>query len=40
MAGTGWNRPWFVSFWPWVLNMTGFDDDDEYKTNRMAHITV
>ena len=37
-AGKGWNRPWFVLFWQLVINMTGFDDDDDGDSNGMAYI--
>ena len=29
IAGNGWNWPGCVQFWPLVLNMNGFNDDDE-----------
>ena len=38
MAGNGLNWPGFVPFWPLVLNMNGFNDDDE--SNGMAFLTV
>ena len=40
MAVNGWNMHWFVHFWPLVLNMTGFDDDDDDELHGMANITV
>ena len=40
IAGNGWNWTLFVPFWPLVLNMTEFDDDDDYESNGMAYIPV
>ena len=39
MAGNGWNWPGFVSFQSLVLNITGFDDDDD-ESNGIASIPV
>ena len=33
MAGSCWNRPQFVRFWPLVLNMYVLDDDDDNESN-------
>ena len=38
MSETDWKLPGCVPFWPLVLNMNGFKDDDEY--NRVAFLTV
>ena len=34
MAGEGLKWPWYVLFWPLVLNMTGFDDDEYDESNQ------
>ena len=39
IAGIGLYRPWFVLFQPLVLNVTGFDYDDDVP-NEMAFLTV